>query len=86
MLGKRFKLERATVAIQYIDGKRRVVIIPVGEIFKVVSEPNQEGLVNVNRDSQIFEMFAVDVEARGTEMKDPESEGHRESSRSATSS
>ena len=68
LTGRRFRLERATIAVGHIEGKRRVVTIPVGVIFKVVSEPNRDGMLDVNWDDQILEMFAVDVDVRGTEI------------------
>jgi hypothetical protein len=39
-------------------------------LFKVVSEPNREGILDVNWDGQILEMFNIDVDMRGTEIAD----------------
>ena len=71
LAGKRFKLERATLAVADADGRRRAISIPVGSILKVVSGPNNgDGMVNVNWNDRIVEMFEVDVNVRGTEITD----------------
>ena len=70
LTGKRFRLDRATLGIGHIDGKRRTVTIPVGAILKVVSESNQDGMLSVNWDSQILDMFEIDVDVRGTEIRE----------------
>jgi hypothetical protein len=70
LAGKRFKLERATLGVGHIEGKRRAVTVPVGATLNVVSGPNREGMLNVDWDGQVLEMFAVDVDVRGTEIKD----------------
>jgi hypothetical protein len=69
--GRRYKLEREILAVDIVDSKRRAVTIPAGTIFKVVSGPvNGDGLVNILWNGRVVEMFLVDVEARGTEIKD----------------
>lgn len=75
LAGKRFRLERATLAVDVIDGKRTTVLVPVGTIIRVLSasRENQE-LVDVVWDNRKLQMFAVDVDVRGTEIKDAESE------------
>jgi hypothetical protein len=70
LTGKRFKLERATLGVGQIDGKRRTVTIPVGAILKVVSEANRDGLLSVNWDNQILDMFEIDVDVRGSEIRE----------------
>ena len=37
LTGKRFKLERATLAVTIIEDRRRAIAIPVGAIIKVLS-------------------------------------------------
>lgn len=67
--GKRFRLERATLAVEAVDGKRLAVSLPAGTILKVISGPkNGSGLLNVLWEGRSVEMFAVDVEVRGTEI------------------
>jgi len=71
LTGKRFRLERATLAVEQIDGKRRAVTVSVGEIIKVVAGPtNRNGMVDILWGQGLVEMFAVDVTARGTEITD----------------
>jgi len=71
LTGKRFRLERATLAVEQIDGKRRAVTVSVGEIIKVVAGPtNRNGMVDILWGQRLVEMFAVDVTARGTEITD----------------
>jgi hypothetical protein len=73
LTGKQFKLERATLAVaNNAEGKRRAVTIPVGAVIKVLAGPkNGDGLVNVLWEGQALEMFAVDVDVRGTEIVEP---------------
>jgi len=80
LTGKRFRLERGTLAF---DGKRTAVVVPVGTIIRVLSasRENQE-LVDIVWDRRKLQMFAVDVDVRGTEVKDAESE-HRQSQKKA---
>jgi len=43
----------------------------MGAVIKIVAEPsNGNGMVDVNWEDRIVEMFAVDVEVRGTEVID----------------
>jgi hypothetical protein len=71
LTGKRFKLERGTLAVEQTNGKRCAVTISTGEIIQVVAGPNNgDGLVNVLWGSRKVEMFAVDVDVRGTELTD----------------
>jgi hypothetical protein len=71
LTGRRFKLERATLAVEYVDGKRRAVTLPVGTIIKVVSGPqNGDGMVDILWAERLLAMFEVDVNVRGTEITD----------------
>ena len=68
---KRFKLEKATVALGNLDGKRIVVKLPEGATFEVESgPPDREGLVRVCCDGEKLLMFAIDVERRGQQIAD----------------
>ena len=70
LAGKKFKLERATLAITMVEGRRKAVAIPVGAIVKVVSGPTAgDRMVDVLWDGKTVEMFAVDVDVRGTEIR-----------------
>ena len=69
LTGKKFKLERATLAITMVEGKRRAIAIPLGAIIKVVSGPTPgDRMIDVLWDGKTVEMFAVDVDVRGTEI------------------
>jgi hypothetical protein len=69
--GKRFRLERATLAVEAVDGKRLAVSLPAGTILKVISGPNNgDGMLKVLWEGRRVEMFAVDVDVRGTEITD----------------
>ena len=69
LTGKKFKLERATLAITMVEGRRRAVAIPVCAIIKVVSGPTPgDRMVDVLWEGKTVEMFAVDVDVRGTEI------------------
>jgi hypothetical protein len=68
--GKRFKLERATLAVEQVVAKRRTITVSAGEIIEVVADPNsRDGLVEVLWDKRLVQMFAVDVDVR-TEITD----------------
>jgi len=69
--GKQFRLVRATLAIGDTDGKRKAVTLPLGTVIKVVSGPsNDDGMVDVLCEGRVLEMFAVDVDVRGTEIRE----------------
>jgi hypothetical protein len=72
LTGKKFKLERPTLAIDGVNGKRQTSFLPAGAIIKVVSGPTSDGdrMVDVLWDGKIFTMFAVDVNVRGNEVRD----------------
>jgi hypothetical protein len=71
LTGKRFRLDRTTLAIGEVNGKRQTVPIQVGAILKVASGPREgDGLVDVIWDGRIFEMFEEDLKARATDLSD----------------
>ena len=73
LTGKRFRLQKETLALRVVDGKSKAIAIPVGGIVTIVSGPTAAGqMVVVVWESKTFEMFAVDVELRGTEITEPE--------------
>jgi hypothetical protein len=72
---KRFRLERATVAVKVVHSKRTAFTVPAGAIVKVLPDPaDNHELVTVLWGEHKLQMFAVDVDVRGTEIKDPETE------------
>jgi hypothetical protein len=76
LTGKRFKLSRATIGIQLVDGETSVVKLPTDSVIDVLSGPNangkvhEKGIVYVVWEENTVAMFAVDIEARGTEIRD----------------
>ena len=66
--GKKFRLERCTVALDGIDSHRRMMAIPAGETVEVVSEPTTRGMVDVLWQGLVLTMFAFDVDVPGTEI------------------
>lgn len=72
--GRRYRLERPTLAINGVDstGKRLTSYVPAGAIIKVLSGPTSSGdrMVDVLWEGKNFSMFAIDVDVRGTEVLD----------------
>ena len=75
LTGKLLRLNRATVALQTIQGIRRVMTVPEGAILKVVAEAcaTPEATVDVLWEGKTVQMFSVDVETRGMELVDQKS-------------
>jgi hypothetical protein len=71
LTGKRFRLTRATLSLEGLNGKRKAITVPAGSIVRVISGPmNTDGLVNVVWGDRELSMFEVDLNVRGTEMTD----------------
>jgi hypothetical protein len=73
LTGRRFRISKATLALEATENERRVVTIPEGAIVRVLSGPSRigdTGTVSIEWEGRTVAMFAVDVEARGTEVKD----------------
>lgn len=69
--GKQFQLRRDTLAIETLDNRRMAVKIPSGAIIRVISGPTgDDGLVKAHWGTRVVELFAVDVAARGVEIRD----------------
>jgi len=67
--GKQFKILRATLAVESVNGKRTAVVVPNGAIVRVISGPTvADPLVNLHWGSRRVEMFAIDVQNRGAEV------------------
>jgi hypothetical protein len=70
--GRRFRLERATLSVEVKDAKPTAFTVPVGAIVTVVSGPeDRDGMLHVKYEGRELQMFAVDVDVRGTEIIDP---------------
>jgi hypothetical protein len=77
LIGKRFSLNRATVAVRVIDRRRTAFTVPAGAIISVLPDPADcEELVTVLWEGYKLElqMFVVDLDARATEIKAPQKE------------
>jgi len=73
LTGKKFRVQRATLALDVVNGDRKAITIPVGAIIKVISGPTEsDHMVNVTWEGKIVEMFAIDVDVRGTEISEPQ--------------
>ena len=72
LTGKQFKLERSTLAVaNNAEGRPKALTVPVGAVIKVIAGPNNgDGMVKVVWEGQALEIFAVDVNVRGTEITD----------------
>ena len=73
LTGKQFTIGRDTIALGATKDERRAVTIPKGATIKVLSGPSRKddtGTVSVEWEGRTVAMFAVDLEARGTEIKD----------------
>ena len=66
--GRRFVLNERTLAIEVVESERRLVTIPAGAIIEIVSG-NDDRTVDVLWESRIVEIFTVDVNLRGMEIK-----------------
>jgi hypothetical protein len=66
--GRRFVLNERTLAIEVVESERRSVTIPAGAIIEIVSG-NDDRTVDVLWESRIVEIFTVDVNLRGMEIK-----------------
>jgi len=79
LIGKTFKLSRPTSGVTLQNGTASILIIPAGEIIRVVSGPHprseglpDKGLVYVTWEERTVALFAIDVEMRGIEVKEPD--------------
>lgn len=71
LIGKRFRLGRATLALDLIEGKSRALTLPAGAILTVAKAPHGEhpnAMVDVLWEGREVTMFVVDVDVRATEI------------------
>jgi hypothetical protein len=67
--GRRYLLGKATLAIELVDGQRKLHTVPTEAVIEVLSGPTDrrdDALVKVLWNGKIVSMFAVDVDQRGT--------------------
>lgn len=68
--GTRLKIDRNTIALNVVDGKRIVVMIPAEAILSVLPETHDDDrMVNVLWEDRPIEMFAIDLAVRGNKMR-----------------
>lgn len=67
--GRKFKLERETLGLILVEGRREALTIPVGAIVRVVSGDGDQ-MADVVWDGQAVQMFTVDIKVRGTEIEE----------------
>jgi hypothetical protein len=71
--GKRFTIQKPTLALEAKNGERKAVTIPQGSIVTVLSGPSREddtGTVSIEWEGRKLAMFAIDLRVRGTEVTD----------------
>jgi hypothetical protein len=69
LTGRRFKLERSTLSIGEVDGKRVAVTIPAGNTVKVIAGPRDgDRMIDVLWEGRMLVMFAIDLKQRGIEL------------------
>ena len=70
LIGKRFKLEKPTLAIADQHGTRVIVPIPAGDIVELVENPSPGNqTVNVLWQGRTVAMYALDLKRRGIEAR-----------------
>jgi hypothetical protein len=70
MTGKCLKLTKSILAIDEINGNRDLVTVPADSTITIEAEHISDGrLVDVRWNGRIVAMFAIDVEARGYEVR-----------------
>jgi len=71
--GTRFKLNERILGIEVVDGNRNAVSIPVGAVIETVSGASERNqTVDVMWGHRKLEIFACDLQMRGTEMIGPQ--------------
>jgi ribosomal protein L21E len=66
----RFKLEKDTLAMGDVNGKRVVVRIPAGDIVEMVARPSVGNrMVEVRWQGRTVAMYAIDLKKRGIETR-----------------
>ena len=72
LTGRTFRLKTETLAVETLDGGHRVAVsMPVGAVIHVIHGPTETDsrMVDIQWLGKSLVMFAVDVWARGEEVK-----------------
>jgi hypothetical protein len=67
--GRSYLLGKATLALELVNGARKLHTVPAEAVIQVLSGPSQtdnDALVKVLWNGKIVSMFAVDIAKRGT--------------------
>jgi hypothetical protein len=77
LTGKKLKLERTSLAPNVVDGNRRSVAIPAGNVVEIVSgqKSQDDRMVDVLWEGQALTMFVLDADLPGTEIAEPQYPG-----------
>ena len=67
---RRFKLEKSTLAIGDLNGKRVAVTIPAGDTVNLIADPSPGNrMVDVIWEGRVVAMYAIDLTLRGIEIR-----------------
>lgn len=75
LTGKYFRITRPTVGLKLVNGASRIVTVPADTVIKVISgpsstgKPHERGLVYAAWADQTIAFFAIDIEMRGLEVR-----------------
>ena len=67
--GSQYVLSERTLAIEVLENERKAVTIPAGAIIEIVSR-NNDRTIDVLWGSRRVEIFAVDLNMRGSGIKE----------------
>ncbi len=69
--GRSYRLKDATLGIEALDGRRSAVMVPAGEIVRVLSgpRPDDRRMVDVLWGERTLVMFTEDIDSRGEEVR-----------------
>ena len=63
-------MEKTTLAIGDLKGKRMIVTIPAGDTVELIADPNRENeeMVDVLWEGRTATMYAIDLKLRGSSL------------------
>ena len=67
--GKLFRLNRDTMSVQVEGDHRHLVMVPEGAVIRVLPGPEDRRTIDVLWQGHTLEMFAVDIQQRGEEVR-----------------
>ena len=71
LTGRKFRLNRATLAIEYAEGNRSAVSLPSASVVQVTSgpTPTDTRMVDITWRGRQLIIFAVDLQERGEDVE-----------------